>query len=231
MPSTVQALGELSDAMLRFQTARAALMAYLRASEELRWRVCHHLNKSDRLAQAVERLLNAGIGNFRSCADACAYLYAREHKGCSFPGSGTWGEVFYGPSLACGSRVDMWDSSNAPPAKRARRSEHRSLQLLDRTLLRDLGVHAFDFMAAVRKLPHFKPLWEKGKTFAGYPVEGFYDGMLISCEHRFQKLVVTASDLLESLPLCAQDKYDVLLVLNWALPAAAARLVLSFVAR
>ena len=125
----------------------------------------------------------------------------------------------------------MWDSSNAPPAKRARRSEHRSLQLLDRTLLRDLGVHAFDFMAAVRKLPHFKPLWEKGKTFAGYPVEGFYDGMRSSCEHRFQKLVVTASDLLESLPLCAQDKYDVLLVLNWALPAAAARLVLSFVAR
>ena len=102
---------------------------------------------------------------------------------------------------------------------------------MDRTLLRDLSVHGFDFMAAVRKLPHFKQIWERGKTFAGYPVEDFYDGMLISCEHRFQKLVVTASDLLESLPLCAQDKYDVLLVLNWALPAAAARLVLSFVAR
>ena len=217
--------------MLRFHSARATLMAYLRASEELRWRVCHLLNKSDRLAQAVERLLNAGIGNFRSCADACAYLYAREHKGLSFPGSRTWGEVFYGPSLECGSRVDMWDSSTAPPSKRARRSKRRALQLLDRSLLRDLGVHGFNFMAAVRKLPHFKPLWENGKTFAGYPVEGFYDGMLISCERRFQKLVITASDLLETLPLCAQDKYDVLLVLNWALPAAAARLVLSFVAR
>jgi len=52
----------------------------------------------------------------------------------------------------------MWDSSTAPPSKRARRSKQRALQLMDRTLLRDLGVHAFDFMAAVRKLPHFKPL-------------------------------------------------------------------------
>ena len=172
MPSTVQALGELSDAMLRFHTARAALMGYLRASEELRWRVCHQLNKSDRLAQAVERLLNVGIGNFRSCADACAYLYAWKHNGCSLAGVETWGDAFYGRSLECGSRVDLWDSSDVPPPfKRARRGKQRALQLLDRTLLRDVGVHGFDFMVAVRKLPHFKPLWEKGKTFAGYPLE------------------------------------------------------------
>ena len=215
--------------MLRFQSARAALMAYLQASEELRWRVRHLLNKSDRLAQAVERLLNAGIGNFRSCADACAYLYAREHKGCSFPGGGTWGDVFYGCSLDCGSRVYQWDSSTVPPFKRARRCKQRSLQLLDRALLRDVGAHAFDFMAAVRKLSHFKTLWENGKTFAGYPLEGFYDGKLLSCERRFQKLFLAASDLLESLPLCAQDEYDILLVLGRGLPAAAARHVMGFV--
>ena len=78
MPSAIEALGEPAEAMLRLHEARAALMGYLRASEELRWRVYHMLNKSDRLAQAVERLLNAGIGNFRSCADACAYLYAKK---------------------------------------------------------------------------------------------------------------------------------------------------------
>ena len=88
MPSEADALGELagSDAMLHFQSARVALMAYLKATEELRWRVRHLLNKSDRVTQAVERLVNAGIGNFRYCADACAYLYAREHEGCAFPG-------------------------------------------------------------------------------------------------------------------------------------------------
>ena len=101
--------------------------------------------------------------------------------------------------------------------------QKRSLQLLDRALLRDVGGRAFDFMAAVRKLPHFKPLWEKGKTFAGHPVESFYDGKLISCERRFQKLFLTASDLLESSPLCSQDQYDILLVLGRWLPAAAAR--------
>jgi hypothetical protein len=217
--------------MLRFQSARAALMAYLRASAELRWRVCHLLNKSDRLVQSVERLLNAGIGNFRSCADACAYLYAGEHKGCSFPGVESWGDEFYGRSLQCGSRVDLWDSSTVPaPFKRARRGKQRALQLLDRTLLRDVGVHGFDFMAAVRKLPHFKPRWEKGKTFAGYPLENFYDGKLISCESRFRKLFLIASDLIESLPLCAQDEYQILSVLSRKLPAVAARHVLSFVA-
>ena len=83
MSSTVEAL---SGSMLRFHSARAALMAYLQTSDELRWRVRHLLNKSDRVTQAVERLVNAGIGNFRYCADACAYLYAREHEGCAFPG-------------------------------------------------------------------------------------------------------------------------------------------------
>ena len=106
----------------------------------------------------------------------------------------------------------------------------RALQLLDRSLLRDVGVHALEFMAAVRKLPYFKPLWEKGKTFAGHPVENFYDGKLVSCERRFQKLFLTASNLLASLPLCAHDEHVILLVLNQGLPAAAARHVLSFVA-
>ena len=229
MQSAEDALGEHADAMLRFQSARAALMAYLRASEELRWRVCHLLNKSNRLVQSVERLLKAGIGNFRSCADACAYLYARKHNGCSFPGVETWGDAFYGGSLECGSRVDLWDSSDVPPPfKRARRGKQRALQLLDRTLLRDVGVHGFDFMAAVRKLPHFKPLWEKGKTFAGYPLENFYDGKLISCESRFRKLFLTTCDLFESLPLGAQDEYHILLVLSRKLPTVAARHILSF---
>ena len=74
------------------------MMAYLQASEESRWRVRHLLNKSDRLAQAVERFLNAGVGNFRSCANACAYLYARERIGCSFLGCGAWGDVLHGRS-------------------------------------------------------------------------------------------------------------------------------------
>jgi len=230
MAPAIEALGEHAGAMLRFHDARAALMDYFRASEELRWRVCHLWNKSDRLAQMVERLLNAGIGNFRSCADACAYLYAKQHNGCSFPGFGIWGDVFYGRSLSCGSRVDLWDSAAAPPFKRARGGKVRALQLLDRSLLRDVGVHALEFMAAVRKLPHFKPLWEKGKTFAGHPVESFYDGKLICCERRFKKLFLPASDLFASLPLCAHDGYDILLVLNRELPAAAGRHVLSFVA-
>ena len=112
----------------------------------------------------------------------------------------------------------------------ARRRKRRALQLLDRTLLRDVGAHAFDFMAAVRKLPLFKPLWDKGKTSAEYSIAHCYDGKLISCEHRFRKLFLTASGLLASSPLCAQAEYDLLLALNRGLPAAAARHVLSFVA-
>ena len=230
MPSAIEALAERAEAMLLFHDARAALMGYLRASEELRWRVYHLLNKSDRLAQAVERLLNAGIGNFRSCAEACAYLYAKQRTGCSFPGFVAWGGVFYGRSLNGGSRVDLWEGVAAPPFKRARQSRVRVPQLLDRTLLRDVGARAFEFMAAVRKLPYFKPLWEKGETFAGHALESFYDGRLISCERRFRKLFLTASGLVDASPLCAQDKYDISLILSRRLPTTAARQVLSFVA-
>ena len=111
-----QLAGSASD-LLRFHTARAALVAYLATAAELRWRF-RRLNKSDRRLQAVDELTAAGICSFRMCADACAFLFAQSQPDRSIPGFSA-GDVFYGRCLACATRAADWvPAAPEPPAKR-----------------------------------------------------------------------------------------------------------------
>ena len=104
--------------LLRFHTARAALVAYLATADELRWRF-RRLNKCDRRLQAVDALMAAGICSFRMCADACAFLYAQSQPDRSIPGFNGAGDVFYGRCLACATRAADWVlAAPEPPAKR-----------------------------------------------------------------------------------------------------------------
>ena len=227
--SISQLVGSASE-LLRFHTARAALVAYLATAAELRWRF-RRLNKSDRRLQAADDLVAAGICNFRMCADACAFLYAQRQPDRSIPGFNSAGDVFYGRSLACATRAADWEAAALePPAKRPRKKKDRpAIRLHDRTLLRDLAQHADDFMAAVRALPHFQPAWEDGPTSSVYFGRRLYVGRLRVCEQRFHKQFARAAALLDETPLCAQDKYDILLLLNRRVPAATARHVLVFI--
>ena len=223
-----QLAGSASD-LLRFHTARAALVAYLATAAELRWRF-RRLHKSDRRLQAADELMAAGICSFRMCADACAFLYAQRQPDRSIPGFNSAGDVFYGRSLACATRVaDGEAAALEPPAKRPRKKEDRpAIRLLDRTLLRDLAQHADDFMAAVRALPHFQPAWEDGPTSSAYFGRRLYVGRLRVCEQRFHKQFARAAGLLDETPLCAQGRCE-LLLLSRRNPAAVARHVDAFV--
>ena len=173
----------------------------------------------------------AGISSFRMCADACAFLYAQRQPDRSIPGFNSAGDVFYGRSLACATRVaDGEAAAREPPAKRPRKQDVcPAIRLLDRAILRDLAQHADGFMAAVRALPHFQPAWEDGPASSGYFGRRLYVGRLRVCEQRFHKQFARAAGLLDETPLCAQDKYDILLLLNRRVPAATARHVLVFI--
>ena len=110
-------VGSASE-LLRFHTARAALVAYHETAAELRCRF-RRLNKADRRLQAVDELTAAGICSFRMCADACAFLYAQRQPDRSIPGFDSAGDVFYGRSLACATRAADWvPAAPEPPAKR-----------------------------------------------------------------------------------------------------------------
>jgi len=136
-------------------------------------------------------------------------------------------DVFYGDAWCVTSRVDAWRDAreSQPPRKRARKrlgmeqEQQPTLQMLDRALLRDVGAHAGDFMRAVRMLPHFKPVWNTGTTRAGM----VFDGALNASERTFRKHFAAATGLLDAKPLCAQDRYDVLMCLYQRVPAVTAR--------
>ena len=228
---SISQLVDSASELLRFHTARAALVAYLATAAELRWRF-RRLNKSDRRLQAVDELTAAGICSFRMCADACAFLFAQSQPDRSIPGFNSAGDVFYGRSLACATRAADWEPATLQlPAKRPRKkTDHPATRLLDRTLLRDLAQHADDFMAAVRALPHFQPAWEDGPTSAEHFGRRLYVGRLRVCEQRFHKQFARAAGLLDETPLCAQDRCELLLLLSRRIPAAVARHVDAFVA-
>ena len=105
----------------------------------------------------------AGVGDFQSCADECAYSVARARGGDPFACLGLehWMDAFYGEALNIESRTDEWSeklylSASRPKRRRLSASTSTRSSLLDRAWLRDLGVHATSFMAAVRELPYFK---------------------------------------------------------------------------
>ena len=105
-----QLAGSASD-LLRFHTARAALVAYLATAAELRWRF-RRLNKSDRRLQAADELMAAGICSFRMCADACAFVYAQRQPDRSIPGFNSAGDV---PRPGWGAVAPLTAPSTARP--------------------------------------------------------------------------------------------------------------------
>ena len=97
--------------LLRFHTARAALVAYLATAAELRWRF-RRLNKSDRRLQAADELMAAGISSLRMCADSCAFLYAQRQPDRSIPGFNSAGDV---PRPRVGAVAPLTAPSTARP--------------------------------------------------------------------------------------------------------------------
>ena len=160
----------LSEEAQRFWLARTALRGYLTARSELHWRVRNLYNKTDAFTKAVEGL--AGVGDFQSCADECAYSVARARGGDAFACLGLehWKLLL---QRASGIGCILWRSleSRVAHGRVVREAVYTSLASqaktpccgdlcaqLDRALLRDLGVHAKSFMAAgsavLRAHPH-----------------------------------------------------------------------------
>ena len=92
----------------RFWLARTALRSYLVVKDELHWRVQNLYKRSDAFTKAVEGL--RGMGDFQSCADECAFAFARAHGRDAFAGLGLehWMDVFYGEAWKVESRTDEW---------------------------------------------------------------------------------------------------------------------------
>ena len=183
--------------------------------------------------KAVEGL--AGVGDFQSCADECAYSVARARGGDSFACFGLehWMDASYGEALNIESRTAEWSeklylSASRPKRRRLSASTSTRSSLLDEALLRDLGAHATSFMAAVRELPYFKKDWNKKLTVRVGPLL-LADGRLDARERNFLRKLAKAQKILEARPLCAQDKRDVLLCLCRFMPGNAARVVSQFV--
>lgn len=224
----------LTEEAQRFRLARTALRSYLTARDELCWRLLNLYNKTDPFTKAVEGL--HGMGDFQSCADECACAFARARGRDAFAGLGLehWMDVFYGEAWRVESRTDAWSEKlylQPPPPKRRRLAAATCARssLLDRALLRDLGVHVKSFMAAVRQLPFFKKDWNKKELTVRLGPILLADGRLDAHERKFFEKLTKAQKILEARPLCEQDKCDVLLCLCRFVPGSAARLVSQFV--
>jgi len=173
-PNGMSRLDE-ADALHRFHVARETLRNFFVCKEELLWRLAYLLKRTDKRRVAIERCLFSGIGDFPSCADTCACDFAEARPEKCFPGFTSWMDVFYGDAWCITSRVGAWDAARMaqPPRKHARKrpgeapEQQSALQLIDRSLLRDVGRSAQAFMSAVRALPHFRPVWNAGTSRSG----------------------------------------------------------------
>ena len=222
-----------------FLDARAKFQEWLVAKEELLWRIRYVLPPGDKYRKAAERFIyNSGISHFQSCADDCAERFAAAQPNREFPCFESFIDVFYGDAQLVHTRVPEWAAAFrrtcSPPRKRRRgepKPRAKQPTLLDRSLLRDAGRTAGDFMRAVRALPHFNPAWERKMVRAG-PALVVEDGDLLASEARFRTNFAKAERVLEESVLCAQDWLDIALVLRRRLPASdVTRKVLRFVAR
>ena len=125
----------------------------------------------------------------------------------------------HGPTRAWGSRAASVPASAMGEAP----EQQPTLQLLDRSLLRDIGRSAQAFMDAVRALPHFRPVWNAGVLRSGFCI----DGALDKSERTFRKHFAAATDLLDAQPLCPQDRFDISLCLYQRVPAVTARRIIA----
>ena len=143
-------------------------------------------------------------------------------------------DAFYGEAWRGESHTDAWSEKlykHPSPPKRRRFAAATCARssLLDRAFLRDLGVYAKSFMAAVRQLPFFKKDWNKKELTVRMGPLLLADGKLDARERKFLQKLAKAQEMLEARPLCAQDKRDVLLCLCRFVPGSAARVVSQFV--
>ena len=162
---------------------------------------------------------------------------AQGHRGLPFPqslpvvrGSESFIDVFYGNCWLVPTRADAWGRQDfaVSAAWFPRRRPARSLTIMDRALLRDVGSLATAFMGQVRSLPHFKPAWNAKEVRSGI----FAEGDLNRAERKFRKNFAAAEQLLAAQPLCKQDKIDLLLCLyTCRLPASVARDVVGYTTR
>ena len=207
-----------------FHVARDTFRQYLAKKEELLWRVSHLLRPSDKLRKAIERC--PSLSPFQSCADNCAADYAHSRADRKFPGFESFIDVFYGNCWLVPTRIQAWGKQELEVSNAwfPRRRPPRALTLMDRTLLRDLGSLADDFMRQVRSLPHFRPEWNAREVRSGI----FAEGNLNRAEKKFRKNFTAAEQLLAARPLCPQDRYDVLLCFQHQLPPSVARDILNF---
>ena len=217
--------GEAAD-LHRFHVARDTFRRYLAKKEELLWRVSHLLRPTDKLRKAIERC--PSLSPFQSCADNCAANFADSRADRKFPGFESFIDVFYGNCWLVPTRAEAWGRQEfaVSAARFPRRRPPRALTLMDRALFRDLGSLADDFMRQVRSLPHFRPAWNGREVRSGI----FAEGDLNRTEKRFRKSFPAAEQLLAAQPLCAQDKFDLLLCLR-QLPTSVVREILGYTAR
>ena len=219
--------GEAAD-LHRFHVARDTFRQYLAKKEELLWRAQHLLRPTDKLRKAIERC--PSLSPFQSCADNCAADYADSRADRRFPGFESFIDVFYGNCWLVPTRADAWGRQDFAVSATwsPRRRPARSLTIMDRALLRDVGSLATAFMGQVRSLPHFKPAWNAKEVRSGI----FAEGDLNRAEKKFRKHFAAAEQLLAEQPLCKQDQIDLLLCFyTRRLPASVARDVVGYTTR
>ena len=216
----------------RFEEAHRALQSFTAAKEELLWRITHILKTSDKLRQTIARLLlGSPLGQFQSRADDCACRYADFRPKRDFPNYGSPIDVFYGDSLRVTSRADKWDEMLRQQLHTALQRDMRMprrvfgrLNLLDKSILRDLGQHGKALITTVRKLPCFSDKWNGRQPKKGFIVNDSLD----ACEAKFRKHYAAASLLLFAQPLTPDDIYSIALCFRRLLPASVVQYVISF---
>lgn len=237
--SVAEAMQDASVGLRKFHQARSEFRAFLVANEELLWRVKHLLPPRDGCRKAVERLLSDScIATFQSCADECACSFANRLPDGRMPGFESFMHVFYGEASNVESRTSEWAAqlprSWEPPSRKRKRvvANTSGPTLLDRSLLRDVGKHAFAFMKATRCLPHFDPRWEATTVIANFGAFNVADGNLKAEGRRFAKKYEAAMQAVDSAPLTPQDVRVLLLCLRRKLANIdAARAVLRYIGK
>ena len=102
--------------------------------------------------------------------------------------------------------------------------------LLDCTLLRDLGLRAREFMAAVRRLPHFEDSWNRKEDITVTGLLRIRRGPLNDAERRFELLFAKAAGVIAKRRLASADECAVQLCIRRLLPRDVSHTVFEFAA-
>ena len=95
-------------------------------------------------------------------------------------------------------------------------------------ILRDVGLHAKAFMAAVRELPQFKPQWENNAEVAVVGLLRIHRGALAPDEKLFDKNYARAIALLSTRRVHPDEAHGAELSLRRVLPHAVASIVVEY---